>query len=131
MNKSTVSKSFNTLFFEFLDDVISIYPENKEIKYARERFELIRKGNPTIIIKFWNIHVYKAFKEQIDSGDISYFLNKDYKELLQSADETDKILGMIENVRSTIYNMDETNRAHSAKYILNLSKLSEMYVNLV
>ena len=134
MNKSTICKSFNTLFFDFLDDIILIYPENKNIKIAKEKFDLIRKSNTTILIKFWKIHVYDCYYTQIEQGNIAFFLEKDYasdinKETgVDKGFSNDKILSMIENVRETIRDMDEINRSHSAKYILNLSKLSEMYV---
>ena len=36
MDKSTLLKGFNNLFFEFLDDVLTVYPDNKEIKYAKK-----------------------------------------------------------------------------------------------
>ena len=126
-NKSTICKSFNTLFFDFLNDIIAIYPENKEIRYAKDKFDLIRRGNPVIIIKFWKKYVYDPYYAQIEGGDIHFFLEKDYGEVLQGGDGNDKILSMIENVRSTIRGMDETNRAHSAQYLLNLSKLSQAY----
>lgn len=126
-NKSTICKSFNTLFFDFLNDIIAIYPENKEIKYAKDKFNLIRIGNPVIIIKFWKKYIYDKYYTQIEAGDIRYFVEKDYGEVLHGGEGNDKILSMIENVRSTIRDMDETNRAHSAQYLLNLSKLSEAY----
>jgi hypothetical protein len=126
-NKSTICKSFNTLFFDFLTDILAIYPENKEMKFAKDKFELIRRGNPVIIIKFWKKYVYDEYYSQIQSGDIGFFLEKNYDEVLQGGEGNEKILSMIENVRSTIRSMDETNRAHSAQYLLNLSKLSEAY----
>lgn len=133
MNKSTLSKTFNTLFFDFLDDIIGIYPENKTIKVAKEKFELIRRGNPTILVKFWKVHVYDCYREQIDAGNLQFFIQKDYSEDItkdagvDKGFSNDKILSMIEDVRATIRDMDETNRVHSAKYIQNLSKLSELY----
>jgi len=135
LNKSTAMKSFNTLFFDFLDDIISIYPENKEIKFAREKFELFKKSNPSILIKFWKPYIYDMYSEQINAGDISFFLQKDYRSDFENSKEKisdvyEKTLSMIESVRVTILDMDDTNRECSAKYIINLSKLSEVYVNL-
>jgi hypothetical protein len=131
MNKSMLMKSFNQLFFEFLDDIITIYPENKEIRIGKEKFELIRRGNPTILIKFWKNYVYDRYREQIEAGDIHFFIQKDYKsDLANSIDvgfSNDKVLSMIENIRETIRDMDEANLKHSSVYILNLSQLSEMY----
>ena len=35
MDKSTISKAFNKLFFEFLDDILLVFPESKEITHAK------------------------------------------------------------------------------------------------
>ena len=35
MNKTTILNSFNDHFFEFIDDIINIIENNKEIKTAR------------------------------------------------------------------------------------------------
>lgn len=124
-------KTFNTVFFEFFDDIVSIYPENKTIRVAKEKFEVLKKLNPALLIKYWRLNVYEPYKSQIDAGDIHFFIEKDYAKDITAPNSdkgsTDKILSMIEDVRSTIRDMDETNRAHSAKYIQNLSRLSEVY----
>lgn len=126
-----IMKAFNTLFFEFFDDIISIYPENKTIRVAKEKFEIIKKLNSTLLVKYWKLNVYDIYKKQIDEGDIHFFIEKDYsKDILASESDkgsNDKILSMIEDVRTTIRDMDEKNREHSAKYIHNLSQLSEAY----
>jgi hypothetical protein len=131
MDKSMLMKTFNTMFFEFFDDIIGIYPENKTIRVAKEKFEVLKKLNPSLLIKYWKLNVYDLYKTQIDAGDIHFFIEKDYSnDILASESDkgfNDKILSMIEDVRATIRGMDETNREHSAKYIQNLSKLSELY----
>lgn len=136
MNKSTVMKSFNTLFFDFMDDIITIYPENKEIKFARDKFELLKKSNPSILIKFWKPYIYDMYSEQINAGDITFFIQKNYRSDFENSQEKisdihEKTLSMIESVRVTIRDMDDTNREFSAKYIMNLSKLSEVYSTLL
>jgi hypothetical protein len=134
-NKSTILKSFNKLFFDFLDDVLTIYPENKEIKYAKSQFEFINRGNPTIIVKFWKKYVYDPYQAQIDAGNIQFFIEKDYRTDFENshgeADSYKKILDMIENVKSIVRDMDDTNRAHATEYIVNLSKLSVVYTGFV
>jgi hypothetical protein len=76
MNKSTLLKGFNNLFFEFLEDILTVFPGNKEIKYAKNSFDIMRKANPIILIRAWYNRVYTPYKDQIDSGDISFFLRK-------------------------------------------------------
>ena len=130
MDKSSILKAYNTLFFEFLDDIITIYP-TKEIKYARDTFELLKKANPTIIIKYWHKDVYLKYSEQIENRDVTFFIEKDYTQDLRADEQNlQKVLEMIEITRKTISNMDQTNKDHCADYILNLSKLSKIYHDL-
>ena len=126
-DKLTIMKTFNTHFFEFLDDVITILPDNEEIKSARTSFETIKRANPTILIKVWHSHVYLAYKETLDKGDISYFINKDYDDDLKGLHKHESVLTMINNVREPLRNMSELNKEHSTKYIQNLCKLSTLY----
>jgi hypothetical protein len=73
-DKSSILKAFNNHFFEFLDDIIGIFPENNDIREARVTFETFKRGNPTLIIKVWFQYVYTPYASAILSGDISFFI---------------------------------------------------------
>ena len=126
-DKSTVLRAFNNHFFEFFDDLIRALPENKEIPYAKSSFETIKKANPTIIIKTWHLFVYLPYKDIISTGDITFFIDKDYGSDLQGVSHQDEIMRMIDNIRTPIRNMDETNKNHALKYVQNFCKLAELY----
>jgi len=129
-DKSTILRSFNKHFFDFLDDIKSILPENKEILYAITSFDTIKRANPTIIVKAWYSNVFLPYKDVIDNGDLSFFIEKDYGSDLAHLNKSEEILKMINNIRRPIKDMDETNKNHSLKYIQNLNKLSELYTNI-
>ena len=126
-DKSTVLRAFNKHFFEFLDDIITILPGEKEVAKAKVSFENIKKMNPTIICKTWYQVVYAPYKEVIDRGDITFFFEKDYSGDLNNVPNAAEIMGIIDQIRMPIKSMDEVNRSHSTKYIQNLSKLSTVY----
>jgi len=131
MDKSTVLKAFNKQFFDFLDDIIAVLPTNDEIPIARNSFDTIRKVNPTAIAKAWYKFVHNTpYGEIISSGDISFFLDKDYSEDLQTVNNQSRILDMIDKIRDPIKSMGVENLAHSTKYIQNLGKLSGLYAQL-
>jgi len=129
-SKSDINKAFNKLFFDFLDDIVSIYPDNKDISSARTSFASFKQMNPTIIIKSWFKFVYTPYREVINAGDISFFFNKDYSADLQNTPGSKEIMRVIDEIRGPIQSMDETNKKHSSDYILKLSKLSELYGNM-
>jgi len=129
-SKPDINKAFNKLFFDFLDDIVSIYPDNKDISAARTSFASFKQMNPTIIVKSWFKFVYSPYREVINAGDISFFFNKDYSADLQDTPGSKEIMRVIDEIRGPIQSMDETNKKHSSDYILKLSKLSEIYGNM-
>ena len=88
-------------------------------------------ANPTILIKTWYSKIYTVYQKEIDSGDISFFFDKDYSSDLKNVAGSDEIMKMIENIRQPLKEMDTTNRQHCSSYIIKLSKLSFMYQDLI
>jgi hypothetical protein len=76
MDKSTVLKAFNTHFFEFVDDVVSIFPDRHELATTRKTFDMIRHANPTAILKVWHAQVYLPYREPIEHGNLDFFFTK-------------------------------------------------------
>ena len=126
-DKTTYLRGFNSHFFDFMNDILSIYPDSEEIKYAITAFETIKKANPTILIKSWFSKVYSPYQDVIEQGDITFFFEKDYSNDLSTTSGSNDILKMIDNIRTPIKNMNEDNKQHCTKYILNLSRLSTLY----
>jgi len=125
--KSTLLKTFNHHFFEFLDDILRIFPDNTDLAIARKSFETIKKANPTAIIKVWLSFVYRPYKDVIEAGNIDFFFEKDYSSDLSNLANGNEIMKVIDVMRGPIKEMSEANREHSMKYIQNLSKISDLY----
>jgi hypothetical protein len=126
-DKSTLLRTFNTHLFEFLDDIIRIFPDNLDIQTAKTSFQTIKRANPTAIVKVWFSYVYMPYREIIDSGDIQFFFQKDYSEDLSVLQNSSEIIKIIDTLREPVSNMSETEKAFTMKYLQNLSKLSMMY----
>ena len=126
-DKTTILKAFNSHFFDFLADIISVFPDNQDLAVAKTSFETIKKANPTIILKAWKSYVYTPYKDVIDGGDITFFLEKDYSSDLSILANSGEIMKIIDKLRQPIKEMDDVNKEHSIKYIQNLSKLSMLY----
>ncbi len=129
-NKTTIVKTFNNHFFEFIDDVIRIFPENKDIKFARTSIEMIQTANVSAIIKAWHKFVYLPYSTAIDAGDIQFFFNKDYSDDINHLANSNEIMRVIDTIREPVKNMTETEQTYTIKYIQNLSKLSNMYATM-
>jgi len=112
---------------EFVEDIIRIFPNDVDILSAKNSFSLIRKANPKLIIKIWKRYVVDKYSDQIDAGDISFFINKDYGEDLTKAPNSEQIIDAINRLRNPIKMMNPDEQTKTMKYIQNLKKLSEMY----
>ena len=129
-DKSSINKAFNTLLFSFVDDIITIFPEQEDIATAKTSMMSFKQMNPSLLIKSWYKMVYMPYANVIDSGDVSFFFDKDYSADLQNVPNGKELMKMIDKVRGPIRSMDDTNRGHCAEYVLKLSKLSEMYSSM-
>lgn len=127
MNKSNVLSAFNNHLIELFDDINSIIPDNKDLKAAQTSLVTIKKVNPKIIIGGWKNYVNDKYKDDILSGNINFFLNKDYKSDLQDTEEPNTILEKIEILRKQIKELGEENQKKTLGYIQNLTKLCEVY----
>jgi hypothetical protein len=127
MASSTVLNGFNNHFMEFVEDIIRIFPNDVDILSAKNSFTLIRKANPKLIIKIWMSYVVDKYAEQIDSGDISFFLDKDYGEDLTNAQNSAQIIEAINRLRNPVKMMTPDEQEKTMKYIQNLKKLCVMY----
>ncbi len=129
-DKTTVLRAFNTMIFEFLSEIITIFPDNPDIKDAKVGLEWLKKANPTSIIKAWHHYVYEPYKDEIAKGDITFFCEKDYKEDLAHMSNSDDIMKAINRIREPIKSMGEENKKVALKYVANLCRLSDVYAQL-
>ena len=71
------------------------------------------------------LNITIPYKEPIEKSDISFFINKDYREL--NIVITDNISKFIERLRGYVRNMTEQNQQKSMQYVRNLCNLTKLY----
>ena len=125
--KMSLLKVFNNHLVEFLEDFQNVI-ESKDIKAAVLFINTTKKMNPSIFIKGWINYIYIPYKHKIDEGDFTFFLNKDYLSDID-ADDDNKVLEIINNMRGELKKINNDNREKVIKYVQNLTKIGEMYKN--
>ena len=123
---NNILTAFNDHFFEFLNDVQNVFPQDADILTARNALSTVRKANPKMIVKIWNAFIVGKYKGEIEAGNIEFFINKDYSTDVSAASNSDKIMESINRLREPIKNMTPDNQAKVMKYIQNLTKLAEL-----
>jgi len=129
IDKTFIVKTFNDHFFEFFEDVLKILPENIQIKTALRSFRTVSDLNKSVFVKCWHKFVYLKYIDVINTGDISFFFEKDYTNDLNHLNNSNKIMEIIDSIRQPVKDACENpvNKQHVVTYIQNLSKLSIVY----
>ena len=125
----SVLKAFNSHLLEFLDDIIQVFPKDIDLKATRLFLYGMTKAKPRGIIKIWKLYFIGSYKKQIEAGNFSFFIEKDYTEDVGEGFEGNKneLLASINQMRIKIRDMEDINKQKSMKYIQNLTKLCNLY----
>ena len=124
---SNILTAFNDQLSCFIDDMLILYPNDVDIMYAKNSFNTIRKMNPRLVISVWQDKINSLYFNQIMSGDLEFFLNKDYSTDLAESQNSSKIMDSINRLRQPIRSMDTNNREKAMRYLQNISNLSNLY----
>ena len=121
---SSLLKAFNNHLLEFIEDVVRIFPENLDIKTGKTFIEGVKRVNPKKIITYWRDNILKLYETEITKGDITFFINKDYKNDIGTETQSLKVL---EDIRNLVRNTSQENKDKAMKYIQNLTKICKLY----
>ena len=67
--------AFNNQMSNFMNDLSYLFPNDKKFMIFEQKFEILRKANPALIIKKYFQYIYQ-FKESIMSKDEAFFKDK-------------------------------------------------------
>jgi hypothetical protein len=71
-DKSLLLNAFNAQFFDFIEDVEHVFSDDSSINKAKVAFNLIKKVNPTLIIKIWFTYVCSHYETEINNDNINF-----------------------------------------------------------
>ena len=129
MSKSLLLKAFNKHFFQFLDDIILFFPDNVDLVTSRQYFDTIKVANPTLILKIWHKYIYTPYNEKIETGDLEFFIEKDYAEDLKNMKNNEKILKVIKtSLRDPLRLMNEENMVKCRQHFQLVTRICARYM---
>jgi len=127
-DKSLLLNAFNSQLFEFIEDIEHVFSEDNSIKKAKTALIMIKKVNPVLTIKIWYTYICTKYETEINSDNIDFFVEKDYKKDLVYVNYSDDIINNIDKLREPVRNMSKENQEKSLRYIKNLCILSKLYM---
>lgn len=125
--KPDLIRIFNKHFIEFLEDINISLPENSDILSAKKMYKMAMNTNPSLIIQIWNKYVVSKYKNEIEAGNIQYFIKKNYEADVANSNKSTRILDIIYRLKNTIQLLSDSDQHKSMKYIQNLTQLTILY----
>ncbi len=126
---SQILKGFNDHFMEMVEDIERVFPDDTDISTVKNSFTELRKANPKMVIKVYKEQILDLYRTQIESGNIDFFIDKDYKKDIGNIQDSEYILNKINILRDPVRDMEKEDQNKVIKYIQNLSKLCDAYHN--
>lgn len=123
----SVLKLFNNQLMEFLSDVSTVFPRDSNIKTARFFVENMIKVNPSLLIKLWYRDITTPYKTQVESGNIDFFLEKDYNSDIKGKENPESIMQVIKIIKKMISELNDVERKKVISYVQNFTKISCIY----
>jgi len=126
MANTNIISAFNKHFFEFVEDVQNAFPDSKDVFITKNTFLAAKKANPKLIVKIWKSYVVAKYRNEIESGNIDFFINKDYSGDFTKLSYSDKVTEAIDRLRDPIKDMDYENQSKAMQYLQNLMKIADL-----
>ena len=123
MDKDQLLTIFNKQFKEFVEDISRVFPQNNDIYAFKVVIGQLLSITPKTIYKTFKKHVVDKYQTEIESGDINFFIDKDYKGDL----ENNMIIEKIDCLRGPVREMSPAEQAKVIKYMQNMTKLCLLY----
>jgi hypothetical protein len=129
MDKTQIINRFNEHFLEFITDIELAFPDDSDIGAVKK---VVNRGlllMPKMAIKAFKDYFIDEYSNEIDKGDLDFFINNDYKtkNVLFQKDSSKIIFDKIECLREPVSRLDPSEKAKIVKYLQNLKGLSDVY----
>ena len=124
-------KVFIEHLIEFIDDILLIFPDNREVKKLKNFIVGFSKINPKAIALSWKYYITDKYQDHIHKNDddiIDFICNKNYSGDLTDVDDFSKDLvnNFISKMKTPIRCLNKHNKKKTVQYLKNLMELSKL-----
>jgi hypothetical protein len=134
MRKEECVNLFNVKLKEFINDLITVYPQDEDLYKFKTSVNMLLLVNEKQVIKIFKDFVYPKYKDHILNRDEKFFLTHDYTDDVsavgateQSPEFTDQLIVKIKSYWET---MKDENKNIIWNYFTLLIKLVEKYISM-
>ena len=125
-------KIFANCVQQFLEDLSLTFPEEKNLKYYRQYARSALHLKPGMVLEYF-VQFVMPYKGQIRAQDENFFLNKDYTEEEQLANQEIGSQDMLQAIRlkELWASMSDSSKTKVWKYLQNMLTAAEGATNSV
>jgi len=117
MSKKIFLDTFYKQFFDFLNELDKMYPNDSDFSTFSTKLSVLKTVNPMLPIQFIKTEIIEKYQEQIFKKDESFFVNS--KDIEQSSE-----INIFFKLKSYITDMTEENKEIVWAYIHIIVKLT-------
>jgi hypothetical protein len=115
-------ETFNNKMGEFLKDLITVFPDDKDLKLFKNSFNLLKINSTEKPCRLY-YSVIQEYKQNIFNKDESFFLDKDYSDIIK--DDVDINNSLIQKLKENWLYLDKDQKNIVWNYLILLCKLSD------
>lgn len=109
---SSALSAFNAQLVAFFEELVVVFPEERDVKSALEAIKGAKKINPRLILDLFYVHIYTEFVDAIQKEDLVFIqqkgrvkIQKEFNEVMPALAIFDKHWeGLSESNRRGIWN---------------------------
>ena len=127
MDKNNLISMFNTQITSFINDLILVYPDDKDLYTFKTSLKMLLLYDDKKVINMFKEFVYSKYKVQIENKDSEFFLQNDYEDIIAqtNADTPEITAQLINKIKSYWVSMSNENKEIVWKYFTVLIKICE------
>jgi hypothetical protein len=120
--QSSPLKLFVAQIYTFSKELCDMYPEDLDIRMAKNAIKAVKNIHPKVIYETFNEHIY-PYRDQILNREESFFLDMDYSQF--KAKPTDLDVPLVMNLKKYWTSLSEETKNNMWLYFAVLIKLCE------
>jgi hypothetical protein len=125
--KKEILDTFNIYFREFVNDVYRIFPNDTTISMISKSLSILMMMTKKQVIQVFKTNIVDCYLKEIESGDLSFFMDKNYTDDLNKAGSPEFIMNKIDYIKGLVKEMTNEEQKNVMKYFQNLTILCNLY----
>jgi hypothetical protein len=130
MDKQSLVKIFNDKLYEFVSDLLLIYPEDIDLYTFKSSLNVIWLIDDKKTIKIFNRYVVEKYRTELSSRNEQFFIDYSFDNEIQqyTKNETDFSIQLMNKLKSYWSDMKNENKTIVFKYFDVLIAICDKYI---